>query len=245
MKSKARQLWHKKSVIAVAVGLVCSHHAMGAGPVAQKALPLVQNARPKTPLPSGMSVVSGNANAQQSGNTLTVNNSANAVLNWQQFSVASGHAVHFQQPSAACQVLNRVVGQDPSYILGNLSSNGGVWLLNLNGVLFGADARINVQGLVASDLWTTGAGFGGKTTLTSTGNNASFGVINQGNIRTAYGGQVVLAGTSVQNLGQIHAPGGQAALLAANAVELTDTALPYLSFKVPLPSGTASNSGTV
>ena len=60
--------------------------------------------------------------------------------------------MRFDQANASSQVLNRVTGNDPSAILGSLSSNGRVWLLNPNGVLFGQGARIDVAGLVTSTL---------------------------------------------------------------------------------------------
>ena len=47
-------------------------------------------------------------------------------------------------------MLNRVTGYDPSVILGHLQSNGRVFLLNPYGVVFGAGARVDVGGLVAS-----------------------------------------------------------------------------------------------
>ena len=86
------------------------------------------------------------------GQQMTVTNSANSILNWQSFSIGADNGVHFAQPDAASKVLNRVVGNDPSAILGSLSSNGGVWLLNPNGVLFGQGARVDVGGLVTSTL---------------------------------------------------------------------------------------------
>jgi filamentous hemagglutinin family protein len=40
--------------------------------------------------------------------------------------------------------LNRVLGTDGSRILGQLNANGQVFILNPNGVLFGANAQVNV-----------------------------------------------------------------------------------------------------
>ena len=56
-------------------------------------------------------------------------------------------------------MLNRVRGQDPSVILGTLSSNGRVFLINPNGILFGRDSRVDVQGLTASTLALSDADF--------------------------------------------------------------------------------------
>ena len=106
--------------------------------------------------PTGASVVSGSASFAAAGNTLTVTNSANAILNWQSFSIGLNEITRFNQPSAASAVLNRVIGSGgvipQSVIDGVLSSNGRVFLLNPSGVVIGASARIDVAGLVASSL---------------------------------------------------------------------------------------------
>ena len=83
---------------------------------------------------------------------MTINNSDKAILNWQQFNIAAGETTIFNQASANSSVLNRVIGGDASQILGNLKSNGRVFLINQNGILFGDGAKIDVQGLVASSL---------------------------------------------------------------------------------------------
>ena len=219
------------------------------------------SAGPSPALPSGLQVVQGQATLATSGNRLTVSNSANALLNWQQFSIDAGHAVHFAQPSAASKVLNRVVGSDPSAILGRLSSNGQVWLLNPNGVLFGADARVDVAGLVASTLQLGDTDWAaGRFSLTGSANGVFGGVsggvaglaggaasvVNQGELRTVNGGRVLLIGSgSVRNEGLIAAPDGQVLLAAGRSVELVDSGLPNLSVKLTAPQGEAVNLGTV
>jgi len=46
--------------------------------------------------------------------------------------------------------MNRISGTDGSEILGHLDANGQVYLINLNGIVFGQGAEVNVGGLVAS-----------------------------------------------------------------------------------------------
>ena len=204
------------------------------------------------PLPTGLKVAHGSATLNHTtnaagGSQLNIHTSAKAVLDWQQFSIGAGNGVHFQQPSPQSQVLNRVVGQDPSHILGNLSSNGKVWLINPNGVLFGQNARVDVGGLVASSLslklpdWLAG----NPTLSAGNGGTNPGSVVNHGSIRTAFGGHIFLAAPVVANTGQLHAPGGQVALLGATSVELADTALPHMAFKVNAPSGSATQSGHI
>src|SRR5512133_484778 len=103
-------------------------------------------------LPVGPQVVAGNAAISQVGNQLTIQNSTNAILNWQKFGIAANEIVRFQQPSASSAVLNRVVGPDPSQLYGQLFSNGKVWLINPAGILVGPGARIDTAGFVASTL---------------------------------------------------------------------------------------------
>src|SRR3990172_5510137 len=72
--------------------------------------------------PVGPAVVHGSASFSQAGSTLSITNSPGAVINWQGFSVAASETTRFLQQSAASAVLNRVVGRDPSAILGTLAS---------------------------------------------------------------------------------------------------------------------------
>ena len=76
--------------------------------------------------------------------------SQRAAINWQSFSIGRTGHVNFQQPSASAATLNRVVGADPSAIIGRLTANGQVFLINPNGVLFGQGAKIDVGSLVTS-----------------------------------------------------------------------------------------------
>ena len=73
--------------------------------------------------------------------------------------LGAGEITRFLQQSASSAVLNRVVGAMPSSIMGQLLSNGRVYLINPHGILFGAGARIDVAGLVASTLQMNDADF--------------------------------------------------------------------------------------
>src|SRR5262245_5010748 len=88
-------------------------------------------------LPFDATVVRGNASFNQQGNTLTITNSNGTVINWGNFSIGAGETTRFLQDSNASAVLNRITGQDPSRIFGSLQSNGRVFLVNPNGIVFG------------------------------------------------------------------------------------------------------------
>ncbi|HXZ97392.1 MAG TPA: filamentous hemagglutinin N-terminal domain-containing protein, partial [Burkholderiales bacterium] len=83
--------------------------------------------------PVGPTVVNGSASFSTQGNLFTVTNTPGAILNWQSFSIAQGEITRFVQQSPLSAVLNRVIGIDPSSILGVLQSNGRVFLINPNG----------------------------------------------------------------------------------------------------------------
>ena len=194
-------------------------------------------------LPTGMNTVAGQVSARTVGNTLTVNNSPNAIINWNSFSIGAGNAVRFEQAGPSSQVLNRVTGNDPSSVLGSLSSNGRVWLLNPNGVLFGQGARVDVAGLVTSTLNLNNADWlaGKHRFVQGAGNPAS--VVNQGELRSSLGGHVMLIGATVRNEGEISAPGGQVVLAAGSSVELVDSVTPNVSVKLNASAGEVVNLG--
>jgi filamentous hemagglutinin family protein len=181
-------------------------------------------AQPPAHLPTDPTVVHGAATFDTVGNQMTVINSPNAILDWQDFSVGANQEVHFQQLNAASQVLNRVTGNDPSQILGSLSSNGGVWLINPHGVLFGQNARIDVAGLVTSTLDISNIDFlAGKYNFLAGGGSP---------------GQVT-------NQGEIKTPGGNIVLAAGKSLELIDSGAPNVIVRVTAPDNEVANLGSL
>jgi filamentous hemagglutinin family protein len=191
--------------------------------------------------PSNPTVVSGTASFAQAGNILNVTNSHNAIINWGSFSIGVNELTKFIQPSALSAVLNRVTGQDPSAILGALQSNGRVFLINPNGIVFGAGAQINVAGLVASTLNLSNDDFLNNRMKFTDGAGAG-SVVNNGSIT---GGSVYLVGNAVTNNGLITSPGGEVVLAAGNSVELVNPGTPNLRVEVVAPDNEARNLGTI
>lgn len=168
--------------------------------------------------PTGGVVSAGSASiAGGAGNTTINQASQNVAINWQSFNIGQGEAVRFVQPNSSSVALNRVLGSDPSSILGSLSANGKVFLLNPNGILFGQGAQVNVGGLVASTLNLSDSDFMAGKYNFSGASTAS--VLNQGSIN-ADGGYVALLGANVSNEGVISAKLGTVALAAGKAMTL-------------------------
>jgi filamentous hemagglutinin family protein len=174
-------------------------------------------------LPTNGTVVAGAAVINQTdANTMSVQQSSGkAILNWQQFSIGQQGYVQFIQPGASAIALNRVVGADPSAILGRLSANGQVFLINPNGVVLGAGSKVDVAGLVATTLNISDDDFlKGDYRFQAPAHDQGAVVVNAGTIDTAAGGYVVLAGDYVKNEGVIQAPAGTALLAAGKALTL-------------------------
>ncbi|SFG45327.1 filamentous hemagglutinin family N-terminal domain-containing protein [Duganella sp. CF458] len=173
---------------------------------------------PVNALPAGMQLVAGQAGVNVQGSSMTVNQATQqAIMNWQGFNIGADAQVRFNQPNASAVALNRVVGGEASAIFGKLSSNGKVFLVNPQGVLFGASAQVNVGGLVASSLGISDQSFlSGSYRFSGSGSNAG-AVRNEGRINAA-GGVVALLAPAVSNSGSIAAQGGSVVLAAGNAV---------------------------
>ncbi|MFA6069376.1 MAG: YDG domain-containing protein, partial [Janthinobacterium sp.] len=189
-------------------------------------------------------VVHGQATFNQQGNLFTITNTPNTIINWQSFSVNPGEITRFLQQNAGSSVLNRITGQDPSKILGSLQSNGKVFLINPNGVLFGRDARVDVVGLVASSLALSNQDFLAGKMHFNAGEQAG-AVINQGTIHAGSGGQILLIAPNVENSGIITAPNGDVLLAAGHSVQLADAANPDLRVVLSAPADQAINVGQI
>ncbi|HEX7964258.1 MAG TPA: filamentous hemagglutinin N-terminal domain-containing protein, partial [Gammaproteobacteria bacterium] len=172
--------------------------------------------------PSGGQVVAGQATiGTPSANGMVINQaSQSAIINWQQFNIGKGQYVQFLQPSSSAVVLNRVVGGSPSSILGTLSANGQVFLVNTNGVFFGKGASIDVQGFLASTIDITDSNFLSGNYVFDHGGAPDAKLVNQGRIRAHNGGYVVLAGDYAENTGIISAQSGHVILAAGSKATL-------------------------
>jgi filamentous hemagglutinin family protein len=72
----------------------------------------------------------------------------NLFHSFQQFDVGRGQEVRFISPNGIENIFSRVTGRNSSHIQGTLGVEGGanLFLLNPNGILFGRDARLDIQG---------------------------------------------------------------------------------------------------
>jgi filamentous hemagglutinin family protein len=183
---------------------------------------------------------------------VTVNQTSSvASLTWQSFNVGAKTKLIFNQSAGGAQastwlVINTIEdpSENPSVILGDISAPGKVFILNPNGVLFGAGSQVNVGSLVAATAviaqaqLTRGAnglidGFNlyGSATGTSTADTfantfvdaSSTGsvvvqpgasIVTTAPTGTASGGYVMLLADTVQNGGVIVTPQGQTILAA-------------------------------
>lgn len=101
-------------------------------------------------LPQGGQVVGGSGSiGSPGGGAMDITgNGGNLAIDWDSFNIAQGETVNFKNMQA---VLNYVTGSQRSEIFGKLNGNGAhVFLLNPNGILFGAAAEVNVGSLTAS-----------------------------------------------------------------------------------------------
>ncbi|MDD5274418.1 MAG: filamentous hemagglutinin N-terminal domain-containing protein, partial [Methylovulum sp.] len=155
------------------------------------------------------------------GDTLQIDQSTqNAIYNWQEYNVGVHNKVEYNQPNSSSIALNKILQDSPSQILGEITSNGQVYLYNQNGFVFGKDSVVDVNTLVASSLKISDDVLTAGLTQQSTAalNKPALGddstkagsaiIIEQGAKITATGdanndGLVIMAAPTVTNNGSI------------------------------------------
>ena len=224
-------------IIALAIGAMPWHEAL---------------ANPTGPTPvRGVASISGLGTPSVTVNT----NDAKAIINWQGFSIDGLETTRFTQPSAASAVLNRVTSTQPSSILGSLQSNGQVFLINPNGIFFGAGATVDVAGFVASSLNLANDDFiSGRLRFTETpgaGQVVTSGLTRApdpfggpGTTINAPGGFVYLVAPSIINGGDINAT--EVTLAAARSVEIINPGTPDVTVNISAgPENAMLNFGAI
>lgn len=99
------------------------------------------------PTDNGAASISTN---QELGFVLVEQTAQNVLINWTEFGTRPGEVVEFRQPHSSSIAVNRVTGTEASVLDGALNSNGRVFVINPNGVLFGSGSVVNVGGLLAT-----------------------------------------------------------------------------------------------
>ncbi len=171
-------------------------------------------------LPQGGEVVSGTVSINKpSGNDMAISQGTDqAIVNWQGFDIGQQESVNINQPNSNSVILNRVIAENPSEILGKLSANGRVFLTNPSGILFGQGAQVNVGALVASTLNISNQDFLDRNyRFTQDANKPLSSIINLGDINARSVGllapRVENRGTIVANLGSVAIASGEKAAL--------------------------------
>jgi filamentous hemagglutinin family protein len=124
---------------------------MGCLTVAFSANPAVAQITPDATLGTESSVVTPDVNIkglpadQINGGAVR---GANLFHSFQEFNVGDEQRVYFANPTGIETILSRITGNNLSNILGTLGVDGGanLFLLNPNGIIFGANAQLDISG---------------------------------------------------------------------------------------------------
>ena len=206
-------------------------------------------AAPLLAQPVAAQAIHGAATLSRSGANLTVTTQNGAgtnhsAINWQSFNVPGGSTTHFAQPTAASTSINRVLGNNPSAILGTLSSNGRLVLVNPSGIAVGAGAVVDTAGFTASTLRMSDAdALAGRMRFGQDGLGGA-GLSVQGRV-VARGGDVVLIAPQLDTGAQavVQSSGGDTLLVAGQKVELTGRGLEGIHLQLQAPADRALNLG--
>ena len=180
-------------------------------------------------LPKGMEVISGDvASSQADVHSLTIQAPNRSIIHFESFDIGPQERVHFIQPDQNASVLGRIVGQDPTQILGRLDANGRLFLVNSQGIYFGPNSSVNVHALIASTLDIRNEDFLADRYVFQEEGNGS--IINDGSIvaETSVG----FLSSSIQNRGSILAKTGSVLLASGNKVTLDFSGDGLLQFAV-------------
>jgi filamentous hemagglutinin family protein len=178
-------------------------------------------------------------------------NGANLFHSFTQFGLNSGETANFISNPTIQNILGRVVGGDASLINGLIQVSGGnsnLYLMNPAGMIFGANARLDVPGsffaTTASGIgfdnrWFNGTGTNDYASLVGMPNAFAFpsqsgSIVNAGKLAVGTGQNLTLLGGTVVSTGELSAPGGQitvAAVPGENLVRLSQNGL-LLSLEV-------------
>ncbi len=196
--------------------------------------------QPTMAAPSGGTVVEGSGSAfiaSGSNTTQITQFTDKAIINWNDFSIAANETVRFDHRTGSHAItLNRVTGDNISTIMGTMTANGNVFLINPNGILFGKGSKVDVGGLVASTLDMSNDAFlRGDYSFNQDMAKDLASVINEGTIQTGDDGFIYLIAANVENRASgklVVAKRGHIGLGAGSAASISFHDSGLISFEV-------------
>ena len=168
-------------------------------------------------LPEGTEVLQGGATHSTVGKEMTIRAPDGSILRHKRFNLASDETIRFEQPTTESRALNRITDSAPSRIDGRIEANGRVYIVNPAGVVFGSGSTVEAGRLHVIGGRYSDEDFNARTHRYS---DLSGEIRNEGELRAE---SISLSGSSVTNLGRIHAPDGFVALSAGSSVELLES----------------------
>jgi len=179
-------------------------------------------------------------NAQQLNITGGTQAAANLYHSFQQFGLTQGQIANFMSNPSIQNILARVTGGNVSVINGLVQVTGGnsnLYLLNPAGIIFGANASLNVpaaftattaSGIQVGNGWFgvntgiddvkkltgTPQAFGFASSATISTNQPAAAIVNAGNLTAKEGQSITLVGGLVINTGTIATPSGKITIAA-------------------------------
>ena len=165
--------------------------------------------------PVGGTVASGSATISVSGATTTINQSSDrAAIDWTSFNLTATETANFVVPASSSATLNRITGGGVSTISGTINSNGSVYFVNPNGMVFDATSRVSANGFIASTAGITNDDFIAKREIGS-----SFGTGSLNMNGTIAAPTIAVTAATIAIGGSMTAPGGT--VLVASSIQTT------------------------
>ncbi|MBS0653511.1 MAG: filamentous hemagglutinin N-terminal domain-containing protein, partial [Verrucomicrobia bacterium] len=185
-------------------------------------------------MPEGGEVAAGSVEFRcVDGNALEIVTSDKAIINYKKFNIGDKERVQFIQPSGKSVVLNRVKGGDQSKILGSLSANGRVFLVNPNGIYFGPNSTVNAGSFLASTLNIRDEDFlNDKFQFFLEPGSEGAKIINEGIISAGAEGFIAFLAPIIENRGSILARAGKVLLGSGERVTLDFTGDGLIQFTI-------------
>jgi len=207
-------------------------------------------------------VIQSGANFNITGGTQA---GTNLFHSFQRFGLNTGQAATFISNPSIQNILGRVTGGDASVINGLIRVTGGnanLYLMNPAGIVFGANATLNVPGSFTATTangigigngWFNATGNNNYATLVGDPNQFAFttiqpgAIINAGHLAVGAGQRITLLGGTVINTGTLTALGGTIDVVAVPGEKLVrvSQAGSLLSLELPTETRAALNLTTV